>query len=1216
MASGHAHEPHSRVNPEAAPRRPGRPTASAPNPRRVTQLSADGILDLQGAVGNRALVSALSGGVVVQRDEPADPAKQRLADLRSAIIDRSLPMGAGNVWPTGLYDWLHKQSMRHGELESAYQKEYNSDANKDMVKYLGIDYGVRASSYFRFGGLRLADKLLFALYGTDFDLETIRRVLAAPAGGSASGNTFAEAEAIFAREFKEHFSDATSIALPNGQTSLIAGILDSKTLQWKRTGYELRALMAFGEFRLVDELAAEIEAPTGMTVAWDKVLTLVDKAPDKNALKASYQTGYHKDLIAEVGLMSPEDPADIGLLDNKHKYLAAMILVKGSVSLNERLRVAVKFKDDLSVVWNYLEIASAAEKKQMREEPLDPSTMSELAAEDKERLNALLAENPTAMQKLTAAGADSGSAVMKVFKNAKGADRELFADALNKGQQSVGDPFVDLVARKTGGDFKNVKTILSGTVADRISFALSGLDDDEDYCYSVLEAASDADKVAILQQAETAGTTRGLMKSHLNDKEYLKATKILLSGAGSMDPLERAKLVRDFGKESLTDPGSVGFTNAYSALADENRELDWAIKATGDNKSPGSAEAADLNAKSGSVLASADSLTKTADSVNDVAAQIAYTAVGLVIAYITAGAGVGLVAGAIETFENVGVRAAVAAVAKGTAKVVINKVAKGASFDATGNDGMAAFLGGAVEGVTDVILPSVAQGLVSVEYKQAMALNAEQAAKAAWTSQPKITQSVTTILTSGTGAALSSFAEATAQDETWKRGLGDDVLILLAKTAQGAATTAAVTAGIEIASPFLAKQAGRISQLIERFQLSNQSVRELSEAEAKWLVLRDQRRAKLGDFDTTGDDWPTISQRLRNRKGGAGADDFALVMDERAALRDLNMLRKKSGLPVGDTFSPPPEPRMIVDKTPSDTPAGSTSGQPADPLSMDIAGQKELSLADKERLAEYTAGVRQMGVSGPLTEANVKEIGAQALSKFAPADMPKPEIVIAEPGQLKPDEIALIYRNGWVIRVNPAELAKPIEDMASALAHEVRHAAQFYLIARYLIAENPGISIDQIAAKMGGTKAGGAYRAMLGKAQEAPVLDLNSPYGAVAHQLYVTEFGPAGSLPKFPFVNPNTMWANDLQKYIGELEKMKARYEPIAKGTSVHAADAQGTVNQLEIMIEEAWEHYNVHRPLEVDAYMVDRLVKLGMNPSSFTKAKPGPVPVPVPPRN
>jgi hypothetical protein len=65
--------------------------------------------------------------------------------LRSAVVDHSLPRGAGNTWPTGLYDWLHKQSARHGELEAAYQKEYNSDVNKDMVKNLDIDVGVRGT---------------------------------------------------------------------------------------------------------------------------------------------------------------------------------------------------------------------------------------------------------------------------------------------------------------------------------------------------------------------------------------------------------------------------------------------------------------------------------------------------------------------------------------------------------------------------------------------------------------------------------------------------------------------------------------------------------------------------------------------------------------------------------------------------------------------------------------------------------------------------------------------------------------------------------------------------------------------------------------------------------------------------------------------------------------------------------------------------------------
>jgi hypothetical protein len=1165
---------------------------------------------LQASAGNRALAAVLARGAAVQREDPPDPAKERVRTLRAAITDHSVPSGVKTAtWPSGLYEWLNKQSGRHAELEGGYKSEYKTDANEDLVDKLGVDVGARSSAYLRFGTLRLADKLLFALYGTDFDLETMRRVLAKPSGGAASANTLGEAEKVFASEFTKHFPGAKSMALPNGQSSLIAGILDTKTLQWKRTGYELRALMAYGEFRLVDQLAAELEAP-GLTVSWDKVLTLVDKAPDKSALKGDYKTSYNKDLAAEVGMFSPGDPADLGLLDNKHKYLAAVILAKGSVSLGERLRVAVKFKDDLSVVWNWLEVASPAEKKTAREEKLDPATMEQLSAEDKERLNALLAENPTALQKLTAAGADDGAAVLKVLKAAKGADRQLFADALAKGQATVGDPFVDFVARKTGGDFKNVKTILTGTVEERIRLALSGWDDDEDYVYSVLEAAADKDKVAILnQKPDDAASVLGLMKSKLSNKEFLKAQRLLLTvGANSMDPLERARMVKQFGDESLKDPGAgASMTNAYDALADENRELGWAVDKAGDKKSPGAAEGADLSAKGGSVLAAADSLSKTADSVNEVAAQIAMVAVGLVIAYFTAGAGATLISGAVEAFKNVAVRTAVAAVAKGTAKVVVNKIAKGDNFDVLGNDGMSAFLGGVVEGVTDVIAPSVVKGLVSPAYKEAMLLEGEKAAKLAWEKQSKIRQTATTIATGGGAAGLTSMAEASAQDDTWKQGLGEGVLKVLAKGAQGAATGAAVTAGVEIASPFLARQAARIGQLVQRFKLNDEAVRALSEAEAKWLVLRDQRRAKLGDIDTTGDDWPTVRKRLMDRKGGVGADDIALVVDERAALRDVSIARKKYGLPVGDTFAPPPEPRLIVDKAPPDTPAGpAKAGGPDDPLSMDIAGQKKLSLADKERLAEYMAGVRQMGASGTLTEAQVGEIADHALTKFTPADMPRPPVRMAKPGELDGSTLAAMNRGSWEMLVNPDLLAKPVEDMAAAMAHEARHAAQFYLIARYLAAENPGASIPELAAKMQG-----ANHAMLAKAKAAPPLDLDSPQGATAHQLYVTEFAPAGNP-----LNPRTLWANDLREYMHKIEDFMARFRKIAEGKGPKAADAAEQIEVLERLYAQAEANYEFHRPLEVDAYMVDRLVKLGMNPGSFTKTPPGPTPVPAPPRN
>lgn len=209
-------------------------------------------------------------------------------------------------------------------------------------------------------------------------------------------------------------------------------------------------------------------------------------------------------------------------------------------------------------------------------------------------------------------------------------------------------------------------------------------------------------------------------------------------------------------------------------------------------------------------------------------------------------------------------------------------------------------------------------------------------------------------------------------------------------------------------------------------------------------------------------------------------------------------------------------------------------------------------------------------------------------------------------GELDGATLAAMNRGSWEMVVNPDLLAKPVEDMASAMAHEARHAAQYYLIARYLAASHPNATIPELAGKMQGCN-----HAMLAKAKAAAPLDLDSPQGAVAHLLFVTEFAPAGSP-----VNPNTLWANDLRAYMERLEKLIERFRKVAEGSGPKAAEAKADVEVLQGMYERAEINYEFHRPLEVDAYMVDRLVKLGMNPGSFTKTPPGPVPVPAPPRN
>jgi hypothetical protein len=1140
-----------------------------------------------------------TGGRVQRKDEE-DPKKERLSRLRNHLHERGALTGTKAIWgPEALYEWAFKHKDQLTEIDGDYTKEYKISVHDDVFATQSVEVAVRAWAYFKHGTMRLADKLFFSLYGTDFDLETMRRVLAKIPSGE-----FDKAEDVFRAEFGTYFQTIGARVLPNNKFSMIAGVLDSKTLQWKKTAIELRALMAFGEFRPADQLNAELEGST-LSVSWENVLNIIQKAPDKEALKKQYKDSYTKDLTVEVGLFSPDDPADLGLLDNKHKYLAAVILAKGSVSLSERIRVALKFKDDMSVVWSYLESASPDELKKAREERIDNQYLSEMSAEDQERLKALLAENPTAIQKLKGAGADDKEGVLKILKKATGPDRALFADALKKGKETTGDPFVDFLAKKLGGDFADLEIILTKSVEDRLRYAMRGaVSDDEDYVYDLIERhATDADRVAILKQSPSEpSNVHGLMKKCLDGKEFVKVETLLLRvGADAMDPAERARLVRDLGADAVLNSGLASMTQSATALSDENRELGWAIDAVGP-KSPGAAETADLNAKSGAVLGATDSLQKTAETVTDVAAQIAGVAVGLVITYFTAGAGVESIALAVEAFRSVAVRTAVAAIAKGSAKVVINAVAKGGNFEVLGAAGADAFVTGVVEGITDVIGPSVARGLVSDAYKAQMIMEGRAAAEKAWAAQPKIRQVTAAMVAGGGGAGLTSMAEAAGQDQTWKQGLGDGVLHVLAKTGQGAATGGAQAAGIEIASPLIARQVGRLSKLIQQFNLGPEAVNELGAAESRWLAARATRRAKVGDLDTTGDDWPTVKQRLRDRKGGAGSDDFEAAFEERAALRDLNILRKKHGLPVGETFSPPPEPRLRADTDGPDTPGSRPKGGDDDPMSMDTLGKKELPPADKERLAEYMAGVNQLALGSKLTEAKLEEIAAHALTKFAPADMPKPKIRVAKVGELGKDTLGGMNRSSWEILIPESHLNGTLDAAASMLAHEARHASQYWLIARYLAAAHPKASAEELFLMMGGV---GMHRPVLLEAMKKPA-NLHGPEGELGHRFFVWEFGTAP---------PTANWISgeDLQVLIAKCDKAISRAQEMK---TTKSADPAVLDEQIAIFMEkrkDAQLAYDQGRPLEVDAYTVDDMVRLGMNPASFKKGESRAVPVPVP---
>src|SRR5262249_34921218 len=148
---------------------------------------------------------------------------------------------------------------------------------------------------------------------------------------------------------------------------------------------------------------------------------------------------------------------------------------------------------------------------------------------------------------------------LKVLHEAVGEDRKMFADAYAAGLKAVGDPFIDLLVKKLGGDFGDVNTILTGTLDQRLRLAMRGMTDDEDYVFNLLEKhATLQERVDILKQdPKDAGTLNGLMKDKLSAKEYAKALRMLLTGAEGMDPVERAKLTLNYSEEELKATGMI-----------------------------------------------------------------------------------------------------------------------------------------------------------------------------------------------------------------------------------------------------------------------------------------------------------------------------------------------------------------------------------------------------------------------------------------------------------------------------------------------------------------------------------------------------------------------------------------------------------------------------------------------------------------------------------
>jgi hypothetical protein len=139
---------------------------------------------------------------------------------------------------------------------------------------------------------------------------------------------------------------------------------------------------------------------------------------------------------------------------------------------------------------------------------------------------------------------------------------------------------------------------------------------------------------------------------------------------------------------------------------------------------------------------------------------------------------------------------------------------RGERFELDSNEALAAFAGGAAEGITNVLGASVAKGMTGPLIDRMANLGPRAAKLAAGRSFKTIAAAVEKGLEGGVGGAFSPAVEAAVKDETWQGGIGG-VLIVGEQAAGGFVTGVAmtgVTHGIEVTTGVVKKALTRLEE--------------------------------------------------------------------------------------------------------------------------------------------------------------------------------------------------------------------------------------------------------------------------------------------------------------------------------------------------------------------------------------------------------------------
>jgi hypothetical protein len=690
---------------------------------------------------------------------PASPVRAQtqttLPKLEQAA--RDLTLWFAMPYPAAHTEQIFRTILLLKGQGEALQAAFRQNAGRDLLT--AIDEGlsdydrIRARSYLKYGTLRLADKIYFAVEGAGTDEDTLYRLLP-----QVKAN-LAQVDTDFAADYGEDFSEDGN--LPNGQMSRIAGVLEDQLSDWELD--KAKALLVYGELRPVDEIRI---ATNRWGTDEDMLLEALEKS-DKNTVRQDYQASYGESLDEVIDSELSGDAQERAELTLAGKYTAF-----------EKIRIAVEgWGTDEPAIFDAINKADPTERAQLaadfKNEDSDFFEIldDDLDEDDMKRVEALLvqSEQDTALQKLQQAGALDGSDLVDEIKLSSGAKYQKYKNEYN----TPGSEFYRYVQENTDSDDRSdLEIILYGNVEARLDWAVAGAGTDEDYIFHVLQHfTDDASKRSLAENK----TVMDDLDSDLSTSDFNRVKDLLTPSNLSLE-----QKVADTGERMeregswITDLTS----NTSDALADENRELVAALdraRADGEISPEEQAEIAKFQKETD---ASLEVYKKVRDEIEGTMATILSTAAAIVVGVLSAGTLSGLSAAMIAS------QLAQAALVSAIAKVAAMKVAKGDRFDVFGADGALAFGTGTIDGVMNVVGAGAASKLVGPLFKTVAVNAAEQGAVTGFKTVGRelLTKAMEGSITSSSSAVF----EAAANESTWKNGFVDGM------------TSLAVTSGISI----------------------------------------------------------------------------------------------------------------------------------------------------------------------------------------------------------------------------------------------------------------------------------------------------------------------------------------------------------------------------------------------------------------------------------